>query len=314
MTNIVLQANASPEFIRQVEDVFGPGVVRIVGEADDAGIADALQSANVLLHVLRPVTAEMIANAPDLKLIQKIGVGVNTIDLETAKDKGVAVCNMPGSNTQAVVECALALMLAVLRRTPCLDRLTKAGKGWDKNEAVIDSVGEICGRTVGLVGIGNVASRLAQALDALGAKIIYHDLNPRPDLPYEFVSLPALLERSDIVSLHIPLNDKTDKIINADALARLPRGAILVNTARGGLVDEEALLQALKSGRLRGAGLDVFADEPVDPDNPLLKLDTVVTSPHTAWLTPETLNRSMKIAAENARRVMAGEELLHQVV
>ncbi len=312
--SIVLHAHASREFIRQVDDVFGADVVTIVDEMDDAGIMAALPTAEVLLHVLRPVTPEMIAAAPKLKLIQKIGVGVNTIALEAAKAQGLAVCNMPGTNTQAVAEHALALILAVLRRIPTFDQLTKAGEGWDADPDLVDSVGEIRGRTVGLVGMGNVSSRLAHVLEALGAKIIYTDLNSRPDLAYEFVSMQALLERSDIISLHIPLTDKTERIINAEALAKMPRGAILINTARGGLIDEDALVQALESGRLRGAGLDVFAEEPVDPGNPLLKFDQVVTSPHIAWLTPETLNRSLKIAAENARRALAGEELLHQVV
>lgn len=312
--NIILHAHASREFVRQVEDVFGANVVTIVDEMDDAGIAEALTTADVLLHVLRPVTAELIAGAPQLKLIQKIGVGVNTIDLEAAKARGIAVCNMPGTNTQAVVEHALGLVLAVLRRTITFNRLTKAGDGWDADPDISDSAGEICGRTVGLVGMGNVAKTLARVLAALGAKVIYTDLNSHPDLPHEFVSMQALLERADIVSLHIPLTPKTERIINAAALARMPRGAILINTARGGLVDEAALTQALASGRMRGAGLDVFADEPVDPANPLLKLETVVATPHIAWLTPETLNRSLKVAAENVRRLDAGGDLLHQVV
>ena len=310
---IVLHTRASRAFVEQVEDVFGSGVVTIIDDEDKPGLAEALKTADVLLHVLVPVTADMIAGAPKLKLIQKIGVGVNTIDIEAAKAKGVAVCNMPGTNSQAVAEQALALMLAVLRRTHGFNSRTRAGRGWDENTDLKDSCGEISGRTVGLVGMGNSAQRLARALDALGAEVIYAEQQPRPELPYACVPLPELLRRADILSLHVPLTPETDRMIGAAALASLPAGAVLINTARGELIDEAALVAALESGHLRGAGLDVFDREPVDPRNPLLRLDQVVVTPHVSWLTPETLNRSMKVAAENARRVRSGDDLLHRV-
>ncbi len=310
---IVLHTRASRAFVEQVEDVFGSGVVTIIDDEDKAGLAEALKTADVLLHVLVPVTADMIAGAPKLKLIQKIGVGVNTIDIEAAKAKGVAVCNMPGTNSQAVAEQALALMLAVLRRTHGFNSRTRAGRGWDENTDLKDSCGEISGRTVGLVGMGNSAQRLARALDALGAEVIYAEQQPRPELPYACVPLPELLRRADILSLHVPLTPETDRMIGAAALASLPAGAVLINTARGELIDEAALVAALENGHLRGAGLDVFDREPVDPRNPLLRLDQVVVTPHVSWLTPETLNRSMKVAAENARRVRSGDDLLHRV-
>jgi phosphoglycerate dehydrogenase-like enzyme len=312
--NIVLHTRASREFVRQVEAVFGPDAVVIVDQDDADGIARALATAEVLLHVLTPVTAQMIAAAPRLRLIQKLGVGVNTIALDAARAHGVAVCNMPGTNSQAVAEAALALLLAVLRRTPCFDRLTKAGQGWAADPELIDSLGEVSGRTVGLIGMGHSAQRLARALDALGAQVIYTARNPRHELPWAFATRQELLRRSDIVSLHLPLTEETRGMIDAAALAQMPRGAILINTARGELVDEAALADALHSGHLRGAGLDVFAREPVDPANPLLALPQIVASPHIAWLTPETLRRSLTVAAENARRVAAGEDLLHRVI
>ena len=312
--SIVLHTRASPEFVRQVETVFGPGTVTIIDEEDDAGLAEASKTMTVLLHVLTPVTPEMIAAAPNLKLIQKLGVGVNTIALDAAKDHGVQVANMPGTNSQAVAEAALALMFGVLRRVPCFDQLTKAGEGWNADPLLIDSMGEISGRTVGLIGMGNTAQRVAKVVDALGARVIYATRTKRDALPYDFVTQDALLAEADIVSLHIPLTDETRGFMNADAFARMKPGAVLINTARGELVDEDALAAALESGHLRGAGLDVFAKEPADVGNPLFVFPQVVTSPHLAWLTPETLYRSLSVAAENARRVMAGEELLHRVV
>jgi len=286
----------------------------VVDEFDDAAFAREMTDAEVLLHVLKPVTAAVIAGAPRLRLVQKLGVGVNTIDLEAARTAGVAVSNMPGTNSQAVAEMALTLMLAVLRRLSYLDPLTRQGQGWAPDADLMDGVGELGGRTVGFVGYGSSASRLGAALEALGAEVIYTARSAKPDLPGRFVSLGTLLAEADIVSLHIPLTPETDGLIGAQALAAMRPGAILINTARGGLVDEAALVAALRSGRLRGAGLDVFREEPVDPANPLLSLPTVVVAPHMAWLTPETLERSLAAAFENCRRVKAGEPLLNQVV
>jgi phosphoglycerate dehydrogenase-like enzyme len=313
--NIVLQYRASAGFRAQIAAAFaGEEPVTVVDETDDAAFDAAMLGAEALLHVLKPVTAEVIAAAPRLRLIQKLGVGVNTIDLDGARARGVAVCNMPGTNSAAVAEMTLALMLAVLRRTVTFDALTRAGAGWRPDLAVLDQTGEIGGRTVGLVGFGASASHLAPVLAALGARVLYTARSPKAHAPFEFRSLQDLLAVSDIVSLHAPLTPQTEGLIGRAALARMKLGAILINTARGGLVDEPALVQALASGRLRGAGLDVFAEEPAAAANPLFALPQVVVSPHLAWLTPETLARSLAVARENCRRLAAGEALLHRVV
>jgi phosphoglycerate dehydrogenase-like enzyme len=311
----VLHYRASPGFrAALVRYAAGAGIEAVVvDETDAAGLAREIGDADALLHVLKPVTASMIAQAPRLKLVQKLGIGVNTIDLEACKAAGVAVANMPGVNSQAVAEMALALMLSVLRRLCYLDRLTRRGDGWTPDPEVIDGVGEICGRTVGFVGYGASASRLGPALQALGAEVIYTARSAKPGLPGRFVSLEELLRVADIVSLHVPLTDETQGMIGTRAFAAMKPGAILINTARGGLVDEAALLAALRSGRLRGAGLDVFVEEPVDAANPLLTLPSVVVAPHMAWLTPETLERSLAVAFDNCRRLAAGEPLINRV-
>ena len=311
---IVLHTRPSSEFRRQVEQAFAADSITVIDGDDHAGFAAASERMEVLLHVLTPVTAAMITAAPRLKLIQKIGVGVNTIDLESARAHRVAVCNMPGTNSQAVAEQALALMLAVLRRVPALDALTRAGRGWHADSTLLDSTGEIGGRTVGLFGLGHSARLLARAVEALGATVLYTATRRNADQPYAYVDRAELFERSDILSLHAPLTDDTRHIVDERALALLPKGAILVNTARGELVDEAALYRALASGHLRGAGLDVFEREPAGADNPLFSLPQVVATPHISWLTPETLRRSMAVAAENSRRIAAGLPLLHQVV
>ncbi len=282
--------------------------------ADEDRFFALLAEAEVLWHVLEPVTAAVLAEAPKLRLIQKIGVGVNTIDLETARARDIAVSNMPETNSQAVAEMTLALMLAALRRLPALDRATRRGAGWDLPAAIQDDLGEVGGRTVGLVGYGAVPARLAPVLRALGARVLYTARTPKPEATAEWRALPDLLAQSDIVSLHVPLTAETERLIDAAAIARMKPGAVLVNTARGSLVDEPALVAALEDGRLRAAGLDVFAEEPTTTDNPLLALENVVVSPHLAWLTMETIERSLEVALDNCRRLSENLELKHRVV
>jgi len=313
---VVLHYRASPLFRAALEAAAAAAQVdlAIVDEDDAAGFAREIADTDVLFHVLKPVTGAMFAQAPRLKLVQKIGVGVNTIDLDAARARGVAVANMPGTNSQAVAEMTLALMFAVLRRIGALDGATRTGRGWHPDPATLDSIGEIAGRTVGFVGFGAVPARLAPVLAALGAEIVYTARHQRADGAGRFVTLETLLESADIVSLHVPLGAETRGLIGRDALARIKRGAVLINTARGELVDETALVAALSDGRLRGAGLDVFAAEPIDPANPLLALANVVVTPHLAWLTPETLDRSLVVGFENVRRVRDSKPLLNKVV
>ncbi len=288
--------------------------IRSCPESDAALLYRLLGDADVLMHVLEPATAKVMDAAPNLQLIQKIGVGVNTIDLEHAGLRGIRVCNMPGTNSRAVAEATLMLMLTTLRRTRSLDAATRAGDGWRLDPALFDDVGEIGGRSVGLVGYGAVPTMLAPVLSALGARVFYTATEPKPGAEAEWRELPELLAESDIVSLHLPLTAETECLIDAMAFARMKPGAVLINTARGGLVDQSALIEALRDRRLLGAGLDVYDQEPVPADCPLLEMDNVVLQPHVAWLTSETLGRSLAVAMENCRRLRDGEELLHRVL
>ena len=308
----VLQHDASPGFRGRIAGAAPDWLdVTVVSEADRETFAREMAEAAVLLHVLERVTAEVIEAAPRLRLIQKIGVGVSTIDLDAASRRGVAVCNMPGTNSRAVAEMTLALMLAALRRVAWLDSLTRDSRPSDP--LAFDRIGEIAGRTVGLVGYGEVARLLAPVLAALGARVLYTATAPKAGAAAEWRDLAALLGESDVVSLHLPLTPETEGMIDAEAIRRMKPGAALVNTARGGLVDEAALVDALASGHLMAAGLDVTVIEPLPAGSPLLALPNVVLTPHVAWLTPETLDRSLHVAFENCRRLRDGEALLHRV-
>lgn len=302
---------AGPDLTARLAAV--PGLdIAVCPDTDDALLLRLLPETDVLWHVLKPCTAAMIAAAPRLRLIQKIGVGVNTIDLEAARARGIPVCNLPGTNARAVAELTLALMLATLRRLPRFDASLRAGTWLDP--MLQDGLGELGGRTVGLVGYGAIPRLLAPVLVALGCRVIYTARTPRDDALGAWRTLDALLAEADVVSLHLPLTPETSGLIGAAALARMKPGAVLINTARGGLVDQSALVEALRRGRLAGAGLDVFVHEPPDVADPLLALSNVVLAPHIAWLTTGTFDRSFSLAAENCRRLQSGEPLLHRVV
>jgi phosphoglycerate dehydrogenase-like enzyme len=270
-----------------------------------------LPDADVIWHVLRPLSGADLARATRLRLIHKFGAGVNTIDVDTATKRGIAVANMPGANAPSVAEGAVLLMLATLRRLPALDRATREGRGWPTDPQLGETVRDIGACTVGLVGYGNIAKQVSSIVAAMGATVLH--TSTRDDGLPGWRTLPELLAASDIVSLHLPLTDDTDGLLDRAALARMKPGAVLINTSRGPIVDEGALVDALRGGRLAGAGLDVFDVEPVPPDNPLLSLDNVVLTPHVTWYTVDTMRRYLVEAVANCRRLRDGEQLAHVV-
>ncbi len=313
MTKVLFHYEAGPKLLAKLDALKSRDIdVTCCDQTDDKTFETLLKDADVLWHVLRPLTQTHIENAPSLKLIQKIGVGVNTIDLDAAAAQGIPVCNMPGTNSRAVAEMTLLLILSALRIQPRLDALCRNGQ-WVPDETTRESLQELCGNTVGLIGFGDIPKLLAPILEFIGANVIYAS-RQRKDVPYEHVSLDQLITRSDIVSLHIPLNEDTAHTIGADELARMKHGAILINTARGGLVDEAALYAALRSGQLKSAGLDVFDREPAARSNPLFQLDNVIPAPHIAWLTNETFDRSLDVAVANTLAAITGQPLRHRVI
>ena len=301
---VIFRFDASEALARKVTALATEGIeIACVPEAEDAPYERLLPDAEVIWHVLKPIDEKQIALANNLKLIQKIGSGVNTIDVEAAKRRGIAVCNLPGTNSRAVAEMALLLMLACLRRLCDLDRFVRKAE-WRTAWTLQDHFGELGGRSVGLLGYGEVPKLLQPMLEALGANVSFWSRSRKS------AELDAIVGSSDIVSLHLPLTPETERMLDP---RRMKRGAILINTARGALVEESLLIDALKTGQLAAAGLDVFAQEPPPAGHPLLALPNVVCAPHLAWLTRETLQRSIAVALENVRRLEAGEALLHRV-
>jgi phosphoglycerate dehydrogenase-like enzyme len=285
--------------------------IRYCAEDDEDTFYRELPDAEVIWHVLRPLSGADLERARRCRLVHKLGAGVNTIDVDTATQRGIAVANMPGANAPSVAEGTVLLMLAALRRLPALDRATRVGQGWPTDPTLGETVRDIGGCTVGLVGYGNVAKRVEAIVASMGATVLH--TSTRDDGHPGWRSLADLLAASDIVSLHLPLTDATAGLLDADALARMSSDAVLINTSRGPIIDEAALVHALRSGRLGAAGLDVFSVEPVPADNPLLVLDNVVLTPHVTWYTADTMRRYLIEAVDNCARLRDGTDLVNLV-
>ena len=285
--------------------------IRYCPEDDDDTFYRELPDAEVIWHVLRPISGHDLEKAPRLKLVHKMGAGVNTIDVEAATRLGIAVANMPGANAPSVAEGTVLLMLAALRRLPELDRATREGRGWPSDPTLGETVRDIGGCTVGLVGYGNIAKSVEKIVVAMGAHVLH--TSTRDDGHPGWRSLPDLLAASDIVSLHLPLTDATAGMLDRAALTGMKPDAVLVNTSRGAVVDEDALVDALRAAPLAAAGLDVFAVEPIPTGNPLLGLHNVVLTPHVTWYTADTMRRYLEHAVDNCLRLRDGRELANKV-
>jgi len=254
--------------------------------------------------------------APHLRVISRTGIGVDNVSVPEATKRGIAVCNAPDGPTISTAEHAVAMMLSVAKRLKHLDQvLLRGGKRDFFNE--YDGL-ELHGRTLGLIGLGRIGSHVASVGKALGMVVVAFDPYVTAErvrsLNIELIpSLDALLLRTDILSLHLPLTEETRHLMDATRLARLKRGAILINTARGGLVDEAALLQALESGHLSGAGLDALEKEPPASDYPLLRRHDVVITPHIAAATGASKDRLWQTAIRQALQVLQRERPAHLV-
>jgi D-3-phosphoglycerate dehydrogenase len=286
--------------------------VRFARSYDAAEQMDLVAAADFILAGGAPVSAAMIERAGRARLIQKWGIGVDKIDLEAARRRGLPVAITAGANASPVAELAVGLMLAVYRRIALADRKMREGS-WVKAE-MRSWCYQIDGKTVGIIGFGAIGRMVAHKLRGFDANILYYDIVRPPQivekaLRAKFVPLDELLQRSDIVTLHTPLTKLTDRMIGADAIRRMKDGAVLVNTARGEIVDEPALEAALKSGKLRGAGLDTFALEPIRPNHPFLALDNIVLTPHAGGGVFDNVENVARHALGNMVKVLEGAEL-----
>jgi phosphoglycerate dehydrogenase-like enzyme len=297
-----------------ISGIFGGDFAVVFVDDDSAEAkAKAATDATVLLTMWGAVDAATIAAAPKCRLIQKLGVGVDKIDAAEADRRGIRVLKAAGINADAVAELAILLTLAVGRN---LTKATAAARsGVAAKEALRAESFQLLGKTVGLWGLGHIGQAVARRFGGFGVSIVYHDLR-RADPTVEracavrYVDQDELVATADVLSLHLPSTPSTTGIINDDILSRVKPDLILVNTARGSLVDEAALLRAISEGRVLGAGLDVTAREPLPTDSPLLASDRVVLTPHVGGAVANNFPRVIQRAYDNARAVLDGRELV----
>jgi len=269
-------------------------------------IIPLLEGCDGYLAGLDFITEKVINATQGLKVISRYGIGCDRVDLEAAKKKDIVVTNTPGANADAVADLTLGLMLAVARGIPMLDRSTKQGE-WIRRTGI-----ELGGKTLGLLGFGMIGKATARRALGFDMKVIAYD--PYMDEIYAKEkgimsgSLEQVIEESDFISLHLPLLDSTANIIGKDSIARMRLGAIVINTARGGLIDEAALYQALESGHLGGAALDAYEKEPPDASLPLYQLPNVVTTPHTGAHTAEASLNMATMAVDNLISILESGE------
>ena len=268
-----------------------------------ARLADADVAVTVRAYTV--FDAALLARLPNLKLIAIVGTGTDQVDLPAATEHGVLACNAPGATTQSVAELTIALMFAAARRLPLTDRKVRAGtwyheQGW-----------ELRGKTLGLVGLGLIGQQVARMGAALGMRVIAWSLTHDPDRAAacgaELVPFDELLSTAHVLSLHLRATERTANIIGARELALLRPGALLVNTARAALIDEQALLDALDHGPLAVAGLDVYWQEPLPPNHPLLTRDNVILAPHIAWVTDVGSANQVRLPVDNVLAYIAGQ-------
>ena len=270
-----------------------------------------LQGADAVICNKTRITAAVMAACPTVKYIGLFATGYNNIDTEYAAAHGVTVCNVPGYSTEAVAQHTFAFILALTDRVHEYNATVAQGD-WIRSRTFSYfpiPLMELCGKTIGIVGYGAIGRRVGDMARAFGMKVLAHGRRPIPDSDVEQVPFEELLRRSDVVTLHCPLNGDSEGMMNAAAFAAMKKGAIFVNTARGGLVDEQALRAALDSGHLLGAGIDVLQAEPRTADCPLYGAPNCIITPHIAWAGLETRHRLMGVVADNLRHYLAGDAI-----
>jgi D-3-phosphoglycerate dehydrogenase len=297
---VFIDANGSLADIFKRQKVAGDLSVRVNRDADIAAdrIPAALDGAEIIIIDHTPLPTEVARRCTGLKHVVFLGTGARSyMNPEELAELGIEVHLIKGYGDTAVAECAIALMWAAARGLAAMDREMRAGN-WLREDGM-----QLTGKTLGLIGFGGIAAEVARIALGSGLRVIAWNRTPKNFPDVEFVDLDALLARSDVISLHLLLNDDTRGLLSAKKIAAMKPGVLFVNTARGALVDEAAMIDALKSGHIRHAGLDVFTTEPLPADHPLTKLPNVTLSAHSAFRTPEANENLIGAAWAHCRRI-----------
>lgn len=309
-----------PREVSDIErDILGKvGAEVIAGQFRDTKDAiDKAKDADALLTSDLPITREVFDKLTRLKVVVKYGIGIDNVDVKAATERGVQVVTIPDVMTVEVAEHTLGLLLAIVRKIPMADRLVKEGK-WADPSTWAGPVPRICGKTVGIIGLGRIGRVVANLLKSFKVTIIGYD----PHIKREAIerlgieaarNLEGLLKESDFVTIHVPLTDETRHMIGISQLKSMKKNAFLINCARGAIIDPQALCRALSDGCIAGAATDVFEKEPVDPNDPLLKLKNLIATPHMAFYSDEATNILRRRGSEEVARVLKGQRPLSLV-
>lgn len=270
-----------------------------------------IQDADIICMNKVKITREVLSACPKLRLICVMATGYNVVDTAAAREMGVDVCNIPAYSTQAVAQMTAALLLELTNHVALHNASVHRGD-WAACPDFcywLEPLSELAGRTLGIIGYGRIGQAFGRIAEAMGMNLLVHAGHRRPELESEtcrYASLDEIFEKSHVISLHCPQTPATERIISREALQKMRPGALLLNTSRGGLLDEEAVAEALISGRLGGVAVDVVSTEPISPENPLLSAPNCIITPHIAWAPEETRARLIGIGYENIRAFLAG--------
>ena len=310
MKKIALAGKYTPEAVEAFRTALAGEDCEIAVVNTPEAYAALTDADAMVLRVFKAYKAD-IERMPDLKLICRWGVGVDSVDVPFASSRGIMVTNTPGANAYAVAELAVTLMLAVGRNLMFHNKSIQSGV-WSRT-MFTDNAVSLNGKKVGIIGGGNIGRQVARRVHAFGATVQYYDvfrLSPEMEKEFDmtFTDLDELLKTSDVVTIHVPLLDSNHHMLNADKIALMKKGAILINTARGGLVDDKALLAAIDEGRLMGAGLDCVEDDPLPAGHPLLNHPNIVITPHVGGNTSDLATVMVPMIADNLKKFLHGEK------
>lgn len=279
---------------------------------DEDIILERAKDADIILTNKTPLTKNVINNMPNLKYIGVLATGYDVVDIDAAKERGVVVTNIPSYGTTAVAQMTFALILELTNHVGEHNRAVHDGQ-WERSQDwsfTKHPLMELAGKTIGIIGYGRIGQNVGEIAQAFGMKVLANAKTPREELENEmvkFADLDSLLRDSDIISLHCPLTEDTEEMINKDSISLMKDSALLINTSRGGLINENDLAMALNEGKIAGAALDVVSVEPILSDNPLLKAKNTIITPHISWAPRESRLRLMNIAVENLKSFMDGK-------
>lgn len=279
------------------------------GENTEEEVIGFIGDAQVVLTNKIPITKRVMDACRNLRMIQVLATGYNVIDVAYAKEKGIAVCNVPSYSTMSVCQHVIGLLLEICIQIGHHDRMVHEGK-WSESRTFSFwdcDLTELDGKTLGIIGFGTIGKAVAKAADALGMKVITYTPHIKEGFSYvEYVDFDTLLARSDVITLHCLLNEKTRGLICKETIAEMKDGVILINASRGPVINEADVAEALKSGKIRAAGVDVVSEEPIPADDPLLSAPNCIITPHIAWATVEARKRLMDITFGNIEKFLAG--------